>query len=118
MGKEAWAPTTCARDQLTHVEDQTGVHLDPAGEEPAVSDVLRKVTSGEADAGVVYVTDARGAGDKITMVAFPESANAANSYPIAVLKRASQPALAQKFVNLVTGPTGQQVLHQAGFAAP
>lgn len=99
------------------IEDNTRVHLNPVSEEPAVSDVLTKVTSGEADAGLVYVTDARHAGNKVTTVKFPESAAAVNVYPIAVLKRAQQ-ALAQKFVDLVTGPTGQTVLNQAGFARP
>jgi molybdate transport system substrate-binding protein len=100
------------------IEDNTGVHLNPVSEEPAVSDVLTKVTSGEADAGLVYVTDARNAGDKVSTVKFAESAGAANAYPIAILKHASQPALAQKFIDLVTGPTGQKVLNQAGFAGP
>ncbi len=100
------------------IEDHTGVHLSPVSEEPAVSDVLTKVTSGEADAGLVYVTDALNAGNKVATVKFPESAGAVNVYPIAVLKHASQPALAQKFVDLVTGATGQKVLSQAGFAKP
>jgi len=101
-----------------HLEDDTGVHLSPVSEEPTVSGVLTKVTSGQADAGLVYVTDARKAGDKVSTVKFPESAAAVNVYPIAILKHASQPALAQKFVDLVTGPTGQKVLSQAGFASP
>jgi molybdate transport system substrate-binding protein len=100
------------------IEDNTGVHLNPVSEEPAVSDVLTKVTNGEADAGLVYVTDARNAGNKVTTVKFAESAGAANVYPIAVLKHASQPALAQKFIDLVTGTTGQKVLNQAGFGGP
>jgi molybdate transport system substrate-binding protein len=101
-----------------HIEDDTGVHLSPVSEEPTVSGVLTKVTSGQADAGLVYVSDARKAGDKVSTVNFPESAEAVNVYPIAILKHASQPALAQKFVDLVTGPTGQKVLSQAGFASP
>jgi molybdate transport system substrate-binding protein len=100
------------------IEDNTGVHLNPVSEEPAVFDVLTKVTSGDADAGLVYVTDARSAGNKVSTVNFAESAGAANVYPIAVLKHASRPALAQKFIDLVTGPTGQKVLNQAGFAGP
>jgi molybdate transport system substrate-binding protein len=100
------------------IEKNTGVHLNPVSEEPAVSDVLTKVTSGEADAGLVYVTDALNAGNKVTMVKFPESADAVNVYPIAVLKHAPRPALAQKFVDLVTGAAGQKVLSQAGFAKP
>jgi molybdate transport system substrate-binding protein len=100
------------------IENNIGVHLNPVSEEPAVSDVLTKVTTGEADAGLVYVTDALNAGNKVATVKFPESAGAVNVYPIAVLKRAPQPALAQKFVDLVTGATGQKVLTQAGFAKP
>jgi len=100
------------------IEDDSRVHLSPTSEESTVSEVLAKVTNGESDAGLVYVTDALQAGDKVSTVRFPESADAVNVYPIAILKHASQPALAQKFVDLVTGATGQQVLNQAGFANP
>jgi molybdate transport system substrate-binding protein len=100
------------------IEDSTGVHFNPVSEEPAVSDVLTKVTSGAADAGLVYVTDARNAGNKVSMVKFAESADAPNVYPIVILKHAFRPALAQKFIDLVTGATGQKVLNQAGFAGP
>jgi molybdate transport system substrate-binding protein len=100
------------------IEDDSRVHLSPTSEESTVSEVLAKVTNGEADAGLVYVTDALKAGDKVSTVRFPESADAVNVYPIAILKHASQPALAQKFVDLVTGATGQKVLNQAGFANP
>jgi molybdate transport system substrate-binding protein len=100
------------------IEDNTGVHPNPVSEESVSSGVLGKVTSGEADAGLVYLTDAHKAGDKVTAVKFPESADAVNIYPIVILKHTSQPALAQKFVDLVTGATGQRVLTQAGFASP
>ena len=100
------------------IEDSTGVQLTSATEETTVSAVLTKVTSGEADAGLVYLTDARKAGDVVNTVNFPESAGAVTVYPIAILKHASQPALAQKFVDLVTSPTGAKVLNQAGFAGP
>src|SRR3984885_1590459 len=68
------------------IEDNTGVHLHPVSEEPVSSAVLAKVTSGEADAGLVYLTDAHKAGDKVTAVKFPESGEAVNIYPIAILK--------------------------------
>ena len=100
------------------IEDSTGVHFNPVSEEPAGSDVLTKVAGGTADAGLVYLTDARDAGDKVTTVKFAESAGAPNVYPIVILKHASRPGLAQKFVDLVTGATGQKVLNQAGFAGP
>ncbi|BBY37067.1 molybdate-binding protein [Mycobacterium mantenii] len=100
------------------VEDGTGVRLNPVSEEQSVTDVLNKVTTGQADAGLVYVTDAHSAGNKVTTVNFPEAANAVNVYPIGVLKKAPLAAQAQKFVDLVTSPAGQQILAQAGFAKP
>jgi molybdate transport system substrate-binding protein len=100
------------------IEDATGVRLSPISEEASVTDVLNKVTSGQADAGLVYVTDARAAGAKVTTVRFPQAASAVNTYPIAVLKKSANAALAHKFVDLVTGERGQQVLAQAGFAKP
>jgi molybdate transport system substrate-binding protein len=101
-----------------HIEDSTGVHINPASEESVSANVLARVTSGEDDAGLVYFTDAHKAGDKVSAVRFPEADEAVNVYPIAILKHASQPALAQKFIDLVTGATGQRVLDQAGFATP
>src|SRR4029079_15497337 len=66
-------------------ETSTGADLTPVNQERSVTDVLNKVTSGEADAGVVYRTDVRTAGDKVLGVPFPESSGAVNVYPIAVL---------------------------------
>lgn len=100
------------------IEDATKVTLAPVSEESAVTDVLGKVSTGQADAGLVYVTDVAGSGGKVDGIAFPESARAVNTYPIATLKGAADPDLAQKFVELVTGPAGQKVLGQAGFAKP
>ena len=68
--------------------------------------------------GVVYITDALAAGDKVAAVDFVESSVAANANPIAVLKDAPKPDLGKKFVDLVTGESGQKVLSEAGFAKP
>lgn len=103
---------------LPRIAQKAGTRLTPVSEEPSVTDVLNKVTSGQADAGLVYVTDARSAGGKVSTVAFPEAAGAVNTYQIAVLKDASDADLARKFVDLVTGPDGQQVLRAAGFGPP
>ncbi|MGH3967387.1 MAG: extracellular solute-binding protein, partial [Mycobacterium sp.] len=100
------------------IENKTGVRLDPVSEEPNVTDVFNKVTTGQADAGLVYVTDAANAGAQVATVKFPEAADAVNVYPIAVLKKAPQHALAEKFVDLVTGETGRKILDQAGFGKP
>jgi len=100
------------------VEQATGVTLAPVSEESAVTDVLGKITSGQADAGLVYVTDAAGAGNKVTAVPFPESSGAVNTYPIALLKDSKNATTAKKFIDMVTSPDGQEVLSAAGFAAP
>jgi molybdate transport system substrate-binding protein len=100
------------------VEDSIGVRLNPVSEELSVTDALNKVTSGQADAALVYVTDAQTAGTRVATVTFPEAAGVVNVYPIAVLKKAPLPTRARKFVDLVTSPTGQQILAQAGFAKP
>lgn len=100
------------------IENTTGVHLNPVSEELSVTDALNKVTTGQADAALVYLTDAKSAGDKVTTVNFPEAATAVNVYPIAVLKKAPQPAVAQKFVALVTSEAGQKIFAQSGFAKP
>jgi len=100
------------------IEEATGITLSPVSEENAVTDVLGKVSSGEADAGVVYVTDVAGSKGAVDGIAFPESSGAVNSYPIAPLAASSDPDLAAAFVALVTGAVGQKVLAAAGFGAP
>jgi molybdate transport system substrate-binding protein len=112
------APQVPCGSATQKVEQATGVTLNPVSEESSVTDVLSKVTTGQADAGIVYVTDAIGAGDKVAAVAFPEASGAVNTYPIAVLKGSKNPELAHKFVDLVTGESGQKVLNAAGFAKP
>ena len=110
-------PVPCG-SATQRIEDSTGVRLNPVSEELSVTDVLNKVTTGQADAGLVYITDARSAGSKVSTVNFPQAAGAVNVYPIAVLKGAPQPTLAKQFVALVTGDAGQDLLAQSGFAKP
>jgi len=100
------------------VEQAAGVDIKPVSEEQSVTDVLGKVISGEADAGLVYVTDVKAAGDKVHGVEFPESAEAVNTYPIASLKGSIGNGLAEHFIAFVTGPEGQAVLAAAGFGKP
>lgn len=112
------APQVPCGSATQKVEQAIGVTLNPVSEESQVTDVLNKVLTGQADAGVVYATDAQAAGNTVTAVAFPESAGAVNTYPIAVLKQAHDPELARRFVDLVTGDAGQKILSSAGFAKP
>jgi molybdate transport system substrate-binding protein len=112
------APEVPCGAAAAKAETATGVTLHPVSEEQSVTDVLAKVTSGEADAGLVYVTDVKGAGDSVEGVPFPESSDIVNTYPIVALKDSKHSALAQDFVDLVTSDTGQGILEEAGFAKP
>jgi molybdate transport system substrate-binding protein len=100
------------------VEQETGTRLSPVSEESSVTDVLGKVVSGEADAGLVYVTDARSAGNKVQQIPFPEAATAVNTYPIAAVKGARNTPAADAFVEFVLGPEGRAALAAAGFGQP
>lgn len=104
----------CGNAALT-VEKAAGLTLEPVSEEQNVTDVLGKVVNGEADAGLVYVTDVKAAGDTVQGIEFPESSAAVNVYPIAVVKGSRDPALAKAFFDAVTGASGQEVLASAGF---
>lgn len=100
------------------IEDATNTVITPVSEENAVTDVLGKVTSGEADAGLVYVTDVRAAGEQVKGIAFEESRQAVNTYPVATLTAGRQTDLDGGFVQLVTGNEGRRVLADAGFGPP
>lgn len=102
------------------VEEASGITLSPVSEESSVTDVLGKVMSQEADAGLVYVTDVRGAGDKVRGIAFPEAEadNAVNTYPIATVGTSKNKELSAAFIAFVTGETGRKILADAGFGAP
>ncbi len=100
------------------VTEAAGITIPAVSEESAVTDVLGKVTSGQADAGLVYVTDAMGAGEKVTVVPAPEAAEIVNVYPVATLKDSRYHDRADAFVRFVTGTDGRTVLADAGFGAP
>jgi len=80
-----------------------------------VRQILAKVSLGEADAAIVYRTDASTAKQKVEVIAIPSDLNVVAEYPIAVLTRARQPALADEFVRLVLSPAGREVLASFGF---
>ena len=86
--------------------------------EQDVKAVLTKVELGEADAGLVYVTDVKAAGDAVEGVEFAEAAGAVNNYPIATLTDATNPDAADAFVAFVLSPEGQAALSDAGFGTP
>ena len=87
--------------------------------EANVRAILTKIELGEADAGIVYQTDARVSGTKVKIVAIPAEVNVIAAYPIAVTSGARNAAAARAFIEFVRGAEGRRLLGEAGFdAAP
>ncbi|KUG51251.1 molybdate-binding protein [Kocuria rosea subsp. polaris] len=110
------APQVPCGAAAERVEEATGVRLSPVSEEGAVTGVLGKVVSGQADAGLVYATDARSAGDAVEVVEVPQASRAVTRPAVAALADADAPA--RQFLELVAGDRGREVLARAGFGAP
>jgi molybdate transport system substrate-binding protein len=100
------------------VLDKAGVSVTPVSQEDNVKAVVTKVSLGEADAGIVYVTDVAAGGDKVEGVDIPETQNVLATYPIATVKAGKAQDKAQAFVDLVRSDQGQRVLEQFGFLPP
>ena len=98
--------------------EKLGVTLNPVSEEQKVTDVRAKVESGEADAGLVYATDAKAAGDKVETIEVARANEVVNSYPIALTVSTKNKEAAQKFIDAVLSDKGQAVLKKYGFSEP
>ena len=107
----------CGRVAAIVLEDN-GITAEPASLEEDVRATLDKVVSGEADAGLVYATDAVAAGDAVVAVAIPGAESALTSYFTTVLEQSADADLAAEWVGLVTSEKGLAILKQAGFGAP
>lgn len=92
--------------------------LKPVSEEQKVTDVRGKVESGEADAGIVFSTDAKSSGDKVETLQLPGANEVVSKYPIALIKDAPDSAAGQAFIDAVTGEKGREVLTKYGFTLP
>ncbi len=95
-----------------------GLTVRPVTLETDVKATLTKVQLGEVDAGLVYVTDVRAAGDRVRGIAIPADVNASTTYPVAALTRSAQAPTARAFVAYVLSQAGRDVLARAGFAEP
>ncbi|TMQ18844.1 MAG: molybdate ABC transporter substrate-binding protein [Deltaproteobacteria bacterium] len=102
----------------TGAEFKQKVLANVASRELNVRQVLAKVTLGEADAGIVYRTDAMAGKDKVQIIEIPAKVNVIAEYPVAVLSNAPQAAAARAFVDLLFSSDGQKRLAAGGFAAP
>lgn len=95
-----------------------GVTVTPASLEDKVKGVVTKVTTGEADAGIVFVTDVNSAGGDAEGVAIPDDVNVISNYPIVITKEAPNAEAGQAFIDFVASPAGKAILATYGFLAP
>jgi molybdate transport system substrate-binding protein len=98
------AHVTIPADKITRGED--------------VKATLAAVTTGDADAAIVYTTDALSAGTSVATVAIPDAQNVIASYPIGVIAKSGNKATAQAFAAYVTSPAGEATLKSFGFLPP
>jgi molybdate transport system substrate-binding protein len=99
--------------------ERANVAVQPRSWETSVSGVTQKVASGEADAGIVYASDALANAAKLDAVPIDASINVVNNYPISSLNELSTTAqkAAQTFIDFVMGD-GQKILNDYGFRSP
>ena len=97
---------------------EAGVTVNPASFEPDVKGIVTKVSSGEADAGIVYRTDVLAAGETATGVAIPDQFNVRATYPQAVLTGSPNEAASSAWMSFVAGAEGQAILRAYGFGQP
>jgi molybdate transport system substrate-binding protein len=107
-----------AGDYTRQVLTAKGITVTPKSLETDVKSAVAKVTSGEADATVVYVTDVAAAGSKVAGVTIPDADQPSITYPIAVVKASKNHAAAQAFVDSAVSGDVQKALEAAGFIAP
>jgi molybdate transport system substrate-binding protein len=111
-------PSAPCGEVAARILRKAGVTAKPASYGDKVTAVLQTVELGEADAGMVYVTDAQAAGDKVSVIDIPADLNVVTPYYIAAVKDSANADLADAWISLVESHAGQRVLQDAGFGEP
>jgi molybdate transport system substrate-binding protein len=109
------AATVPAGKYALQILKSAGVTVTPKSLVTDVKSVVSLIELGEADAGIVYVTDVKAAGSKVTGVLIPDSVNVIATYPIVAVKGAKNAALANAFIAYVLSSDGQATLQSFGF---
>jgi molybdate transport system substrate-binding protein len=112
------APEVPCGNYANQIFTAAGVEVTPVSLEENVRGVATKVIEGEADAGIVYVTDVIAAGDDADMVEISEDINVVAEYPIAGVAASEYPEVDQTFIDFVLGDEGQAILAEYGFGPP
>jgi molybdate transport system substrate-binding protein len=95
-----------------------GITVDPISEETEVKAVVTRVAVGGADAGVVYVTDAKASDADIEEVPIPAAVNVIATYPAVSLTDSDNSNLAAQFVQFLVSEQAQHILNDYGFESP
>ncbi len=111
------AEVPCGR-YAAQILETAGVTVTPVSFEQNVRGVLTKVTTGEADAGIVYVTDVTAAGADAEGVEIPADINVVAEYPIATVAASGSQEVGEAFIDFLLGPEGQAIMASYGFGAP
>ena len=113
------APDVPAGRYAREVLDRAGLQVRSLSDEPNVRSVLTKVALGEVDAGIVYLTDTKGADpDRVRTVPIPARVNAVATYPIVAFEGEDEGAQGQAFIAFVRSAEGRAILDKAGFSVP
>jgi len=108
-----------AREALTSAGIDTQAMANVVSNEQDDASVVAKISSGEADAGIVYVSDVTAqVSPTVGAVPIPDSVNVVATYPIAVVKGGTDTSLGQQFVDYVMSSAGQATLKTFGFLPP
>jgi len=112
------APEVPCGNYANQIFTAAGVAVTPVSLEQNVRGVVTKVTAGEADAGIVYVTDVIAAGDAADMVEIPVDINVVAEYPIATVAASQDTEVGEAFIDFLLGIEGQAILAEHGFGPP
>ena len=108
-------PSVPAGKYAAQILTKADVTVEAKSLETDVKSAVARVTSGEADAAIVYATDVKAAGSKAEGVDIPDSQNVVADYPIAIVKTTKHHDAAVAFVDAITKGSGQAALKASGF---
>lgn len=112
------APTVPAGRYARQIFAKSGVTVRPMLAEVDARSVLSRVRTGQADAGIVYITDLKSAGAAASSVPIPAEQNVTATYQAAVVKKSEQQDVARSFVTWLTTPEARSVARSQGFTTP
>jgi molybdate transport system substrate-binding protein len=118
LGAEGVPVGDYAREALKNAGIEQEALANVVSNEDDDASVVAKITSGEAEAAIVYASDVAAVGDTVRSVQIPDDVNVVATYPAAVVDGTAYPDQARSFVDYVGGTEGQDVLKQFGFGPP